>query len=71
MSEVGLIMPMHFLTGATMSIQRNPVQQHRGRIPDIQSMDGGHGGETRQNCCNPRHGADRPLLVRPGEIPAG
>ena len=29
-----------------------------------------HGGETRQNCCNPWHGADRPLLVRPGDIPA-
>ena len=31
-------------------------------------MDGGHGGETRQNCCNPWHGADRPLLVRLGKF---
>ena len=34
-------------------------------------MDGGHSGEIRQNCRNPRHGANRPLLVCPEEIPVG
>ena len=57
------------LTGAIT--ETAGAQQYRGRFPDIQSMDGGHSGETRQNCRNPRHGANRPLLVCLGEIPAG
>ena len=71
MWEVKLIMPEHFLAQLRVHKETAGVQQHRGWIADIQSMDGEHSGETRQNCRNSRHGANRSLLVCHGKIPEG